>query len=192
MKKVTILGGLMFAMFSFAPSEMKTWSIDNAHSYVGFSINHLGISDVQGNFNTYEAKVSATKEDFSDAKFEFSAEVASINTHNAMRDEHLKKEDMLDATKFPKISFVSSSVMKNKDNSLKLTGDLTLHGITKKVELTAVHTGNIVHPMYKKNMAGFKIHGSVKRSDFSIAKEMPAPMLSEDITINVNTEFAQN
>ena len=109
-----------------------------------------------------------------------------------MRDEHLKKEDMLDATKFPKISFVSSSVMKNKDNSLKLTGDLTLHGVTKKVELTAVHTGNVVHPMYKKNMAGFKIHGAVKRADFNVANEMPAPMLSEEIMIQVNTEFAKN
>ena len=192
MKKVTVMLGLAFAMFSFVATEASTWTIDPMHSNVGFSINHLGINDIKGNFTTFESKISTTKEDFSDAQFEFSADVNSINTGVSMRDEHLKKEDMFDAAKFPKFTFKSTSVSKNKDNSLKVTGDLTLKGITKKVELNAKYNGSIVHPMYKKTFAGFHITGTVKRSDFGIAKEMPAPMLSEEVAINVDTEFSKN
>jgi polyisoprenoid-binding protein YceI len=192
MKKITIALGLAFALFSFKSSETTTWGVDGVHSHVGFSVNHLGINDIIGNFTTYESKITTSKEDFSDAQFEFSADVASVNTGNTMRDEHLKKEDMFDAAKFPKFTFKSTSISKIKENTYKLVGDLSLKGITKKVELTAKYNGSLLHPMYKKTFAGFHITGTVKRSDFGIAKEMPAPMLSDEVAINVDTEFSKN
>ena len=99
MKKVTIFAVAAFALFSFVKLETSSWSSDNVHSTIGFSINHLGINDVQGSFINYESKISNTKEDFSDAKIEFSADAASVNTGNTMRDEHLKTAEIFDVEK---------------------------------------------------------------------------------------------
>jgi polyisoprenoid-binding protein YceI len=192
MKKLTLIAGLAFGLFSFVPTDATSWGIDAMHSHVGFSINHLGINEVQGNFGKFDSKITSSKVDFSDAVFEFSAEAASVNTGVSMRDEHIKKADILDAEKFPSLTFKSTSISKGKDGAYKVVGDLTLHGVTKAVELSAKYNGGTTHPMNKKAMAGFTIKGMIKRSDFGIAKEMPAPMLSDEMGINVFAEYAKN
>jgi polyisoprenoid-binding protein YceI len=192
MKKVTIFAVAAFALFSFVKLETSTWSSDNVHSTIGFSINHLGINDVQGSFVNYESKISNTKEDFSDAKIEFSADAASVNTGNTMRDDHLKTAEFFDAEKFPKLSFVSTSLTKVKGNVFKLVGDLTFHGVTKPVTLEAVYNGSTIHPMNKKSIAGFKITGSIKRSEFNFGAGMPTAVLSDEVKLNANLEYAKN
>lgn len=195
MKKITIFAVAAFALFSlfsFVKLETSNWSSDNVHSHLGFSINHLGINDVQGSFVNYESKITNTKEDFSDAVIELSADIASINTGNTMRDDHLKTAEYFDAEKFPKMTFKSTSVSKLKDNNFKVVGDLTFHGVTKSVILNALYNGSTVHPMNKKAISGFKFTGTIKRSDFAFAKEMPTAVLSDEVKLIADFEYAKN
>ncbi len=171
--------------------EQSNWSVDKTHSRLGFTINHLGITDVHGSFGTIETRISSSKEDFSDAVIEFSADAASINTANEQRDAHLKNEDFLDVEKHPKLTFKSSSFKKSKGNHYALKGDLTMHGVTKPVELDAVFNGTTTNPMSKKTMAGFKVTGAIKRSDFGVGPGIPAPMLSDEIQLLADLEFSK-
>ena len=167
MKKVTLVLGLALGLFSFKSSETATWTIDPVHSRVGFGITHLGINEVIGYFTKYEAKVTASKEDFSDAQFELSGDVASVSTGFDGLDGHLKAPDMMDAAATPKFTFKSTSVKSKGGKNLEVKGDLTLHGITKPVTLDATFNGALVHPMSKKNVADI-------------------------FTINAKTEFSKN
>ncbi len=96
------------------------------------------VSDVEGWFKTFDAKVTSSKDDFSDAIAEMTADVNSINTDNEERDKHLKSPHFFDAVKYPVITFISKTFKKVDDKNYKVTGDLTTHGITKTVELDAV------------------------------------------------------
>lgn len=192
LKKLTLIAGLAFGLFSFVPTDATTWGIDGVHSRVGFSINHLGINDVLGYFTKYESKINSSKEDFSDAIFEFSAETASVSTGFDGLDGHLKQPDMFDATAHPRLTFKSTSVTKKDDKNYEVKGDLTLHGVTKSITLKAVKSAAIVHPMTKKTVVGFKLTGVINRKDFKVGVELPGVVASEEVTIIANTEFAKN
>jgi polyisoprenoid-binding protein YceI len=189
MKKVTIIASLLI---SSAVSFAQTWTIDKAHSRLAFGATHLGIAEIGGTFNSVDAKFTATKPDFSDAAIELTAEVKSINTDNEQRDKHLQAPDFFDAEKFPTLTFKSTSFKKVSDKKYKLNGNLTLHGVTKPVSLDVVFNGTATNPMSKKTVAGFKITGTIKRTDFGIAAAMPAAMLSDEITLNAGTEFVKD
>lgn len=189
MKKITIIAaGLILSANAFA----QTWSIDKAHSRIGFGITHLGINEVDGSFKTFDGKITTSKADFDGSTIEFSAETNSINTDIEPRDKHLKSADFFDAEKNPSITFKSTSFKKEKGKEYKVTGNLTMHGVTKPVTLTAILVGTTTHPMTKKEMAGFRITGSVKRSEFGIGASMPEAMLSEVVNITANTEFSKD
>jgi polyisoprenoid-binding protein YceI len=192
MKKITIIAAfaLSTALMSFSFLEPSTWTIDKGHSKLGFSITHLMVSEVEGGFKFSDVKITAVNEDFSDAVVEMTADAKSINTDNEKRDEHLRSADFMDTEKFPTITFKSKSFKKAGDKTYKVTGDLTMHGVTKSVELNAVcRTGT--NPMSKKLIAGFKISGTIKRTDFGIGATTPAAMLSDEIMLNANAEFAK-
>ena len=191
MKKVTLVLGLALALFSFKSSETATWSIDPVHSRVGFGITHLGINEVIGYFTKYEAKVTASKEDFSDAQFELSGDVASVSTGFDGLDGHLKAADMMGAAATPKFTFKSTSVTSKGGKNLEVKGDLTLHGITKPVTLDAVYNGSS-YADNKKTVAGFKLTGKINRKDFNVGKDLPDMVASDIVTINATTEFAKN
>ena len=192
MKKLTLIGGLAFALFSFVPTDASTWGIDGVHSRVGFSINHLGINDVLGFFTKYESKINSSKEDFSDAIFEFSAETASVSTGYEGLDGHLKQPDMFDAAAHPKLTFKSTSVTKKDDKNYEVKGDLTLHGVTKSITLKAVKSGLVVNSHTNKSTVGFKLSGVINRKDFKVGVELPGVVASDEVTIIANTEFAKN
>lgn len=189
MKKVTILlAGLAMSASSFA----QTWSIDKGHSRVGFGITHLSINEIDGNFKSYDGKITASKPDFSDAAIEFSADMNSINTDVEARDNHLKSADFFDAEKNPKLVFKSTSFKKTGAKEYKVAGNLSLHGVTKPVILTATLVGTTTNPMSKKEMAGFRIAGVIKRTDFGIAPSMGESMLSDNVSLMANTEFSKD
>lgn len=169
----------------------QTWSLDQSHARLGFSITHMMISDVEGTFNSFDARIISSKEDFSDAVIELTADINSIDTDNDKRDEHLKNPDFFDAAKYPSLIFKSKSFRKVSDKKYKLIGDLTLHGITKPVELDVTLNGTGVHPYTKKTIAGFKVTGVLKRSDFAISKDTPSAMLGDEVTITANAEFVK-
>jgi len=188
MKKINIL---VCALLIAGAASAQNWSLDKAHSKLGFSITHLSVSEVEGAFKSFDAKISSAKDDFSDGVVELTAEVASINTDNDGRDKHLQSPDYFDAAKFTTITFKSKSLTKVEGKKYKLSGDLTMHGVTKPVTLDVVFNGTIEHPRSKKTIAGFKITGILKRSDFGISTGTPAAMLGDEITINANTEFVK-
>lgn len=189
MKKATIIAALLILS---AATFAQTWTVDKAHSRIGFNFTHLAVSELGGTFNSIDAKITSSKPDFTDAVVEFSADINSINTDNEQRDKHLQTADFFDAEKFPKLTFKSTSWKKVGDKKYKVTGDLTLHGITKPVVLDVVYGGTTTHPQTKKPIAGFRITGTIKRTDFGIAPAMPSVMVSDDVNLQANTEFAKD
>ena len=190
--KITLIAAVA-ALFSFtAVLEQFTYSLDASHSRLGFTVKHMGISDFNGNFGSFETKITTSKADFSDAVVELSADVNTINTGNEMRDGHLKTADFFDTEKYPKLTFKSTSFKLVKGKQYKIVGDLTLHGVTKKVELDALHYGSIEHPQSKKTVAGFKVTGVVKRSDFGIGAGFPAPGLSDEVNLIADLELGRD
>ncbi len=189
MKKITSLFALiLIAGGAFA----QNWSLDKAHAKLGFGITHMLLSNVEGQFKSFDSKFTATKDDFSDAVIELTGDVNSIDTDQEKRDEHLKGPDFFDAAKFSTLTFKSKSFKKVDGKKYKLVGDLTLHGVTKTVELDVVVNGPIVHPYSKKNVAGFKITGTLKRKDFGIGAGYAEAMLSDEVTIDANAEFTKD
>ncbi|WP_126973302.1 YceI family protein [Gynurincola endophyticus] len=187
MKRVSLV---LFAVLLGVSVFAQNWTMDASHSRVGFEVSHMTVSDVEGEFQHATATITASKADFTDAVVVFSAPVAGINTGNKMRDGHLQKEDYFDAAKHPNITFKSSSFKLVSGNKYKVIGDLTMHGITKQVELEVTYRGTVKNQR-GKDVAGFKLIGTVNRKDFGIAPGTGAAALGEVVTIRVNAEFIQ-
>lgn len=187
-KLVVMLTVLVAASTTFA----QTWSLDKSHAKLGFSVTHLLVSDVDGSFKNFDVKVTSSKEDFSDAVITLTADVNTINTDNEQRDGHLKGADFFDAAKYGTLSFKSKSFKKVGDKKYKLVGDLTLHGVTKQVELEVTLNGTAVHPYSKKTVAGFKISGTIKRSDFGIGGSTPGAIVSDEVVLASNIEITKD
>lgn len=190
MKKGILIASAFAALTAFTVAD-NVWKNDDPHSQLGFTVKHLGISDVSGFFTDFDAAIKATKPDFSDAVVELTAKTASIDTRVDMRNNHLKSADFFDAEKFPAITFKSTSVTKNGTNKYKLAGNLTMHGVTKPVTMDMVYAGTVENPMSKKPTAGFQVSGTIKRSDFSIGGNFPDAMVSDEVRIKADGEFAQ-
>lgn len=189
MKRISLL--ILLSVLSFASFAQTLWKSDKAHSQLKFDITHLGVSTVSGAFTDFDATIKAVKPDFSDAVFTLNAKTASINTGVEKRNDHLKSADFFDAAANPELTFKSTGVKKVSDGKYQLTGDLTMHGVTKSVTLDLWYRGTIANPMNKKPVAGFRATGSVKRADFGIGPKFPAPMLSEEVLIIADGEFGQ-
>ncbi len=187
MKKLNILAALFLITGS---AFSQAWTVDKAHAKLGFGITHMLLSEVDGSFKTFDATVTSSKADLSDAIFEVSADISSINTDNENRDNDLKSDKYFDAAKFAKLSFKSTSFKKVEGNKYKLTGDLTIKGVTKPVDLDVVVNGPIEHPRSKKQMIGLKASGTFKRTDFGIGGAGGA-MLSEEVILIANGEFVK-
>jgi polyisoprenoid-binding protein YceI len=167
MKKVTFLFAFVMAMSLSVVGQKTSWQIDPAHSKIGFTVTHLVISEVEGSFKKVDAKMVSTNPDFTDSQIEFSADVNSIDTENEDRDKHLKSADFFDAAKHDKIKFVSKTFKKVSDNNYKLTGDLTIKGVTKPVTLDVVYGGTAKDP-YGNTKAGFKVNGKISRKEYGL------------------------
>ena len=186
MKKVSIF---MAALVMSAATYAQTWTVDKAHAKLGFTVTHLMVNDVDGMFKNFDATITASQPDFSDAVFSMTAQKNSVFTDNDQRDAHLRSADFFDADKNPTVSFVSTSITKEGKDKFAVTGNLTMHGITKKVVLEGSFRSPAVHPMTKKQVAGFNISGKIKRADFKLGDTFPDSMVSDEVTINAKGEF---
>jgi len=149
----------------------------------------MGITDVHGEFKKYKIQLTTPKEDFTDASIELTAESGSINTGLEMRDNHLKTADFFDVEKFPYLTFKSTSVSKSNATSYKVVGVLTMHGVSKPVTLTATHNGTAKNEA-GKNVAGLKLSGVIKRSDFGVGQVSAG--LSDEVNLLCDLEVVQN
>ncbi len=123
MKKIIVC---IFALVSMSAIQAQNWSLDKSHSKLTFTIVHLGISEQEGNFKNFSVKLTSSKEDFSDAVIELTADISSIDTDNATRDEHLRGTNYFDAAAYPALTFKSKSFTKTTGNKYTLTGDITI------------------------------------------------------------------
>lgn len=190
MKKI-YLAIAMLSAFVINASAQTTWAIDKAHSTIGFTVDHMVISEVDGRFTDFDGSLTASKEDLSDAKITFTAKTASVNTANEKRDGHLKSADFFDAEKFPEMTFNSKSFKKVSDGKYKLSGDLSIHGVTKSVALDVKYNGTI--DTGKGIKAGFKISGVINRKDFGLVYnsvlEAGGVAIGEEVTLDIKLEM---
>ena len=185
MKKI-LLSALFMAMSVSAFAQ--TYTNDKYHSKLGFSVPHLTLSDVEGEFKNFDVHLNFTKADFSDAKFHVIADVSSINTGVEARDTHLKSADFFNVAKISKLEFKSKSISKIKGNLFKLTGDLSLNGVTKPVALNLIYNGSVDNQGVKTY--GFTLKGKIKRSDYNIGPTFASAFIGDIVTITSNLEFA--
>jgi len=170
MKKTnTLIALLLFAAGSaFAQT---TWTVDKAHSKIGFSVPHMAVSEVEGNFKDFDATVVSSAADFNGADVTFTAKTASIDTDNERRDGHLKSPDFFDAEKHPELSFKGKLV--KAGGKYKLKGDLTMHGVTKPAEFEVTYGGTI--NTGKGEKAGFKLVGKLNRQEYGLTWSNKVP-----------------
>ncbi|MFH6602565.1 YceI family protein [Maribacter algicola] len=169
-------------------TAQSTWKSDKAHSKVGFAITHLMISEVEGHFGEFD--ITAVADDsFAEPKFTVDIQTASIETRNDRRNEHLRSADFFDAETYPSISFQTTSFEKTGEKTFKLTGDLTMHGVTRPVTLEGKLNGIITDQRSKKLKAGLKLTGTVNRLEFKVGGDTPT--LGDEVDMTINLEMAQ-
>ena len=143
-----------------------TWIVDPAHSSVEFSVKHMGIANVRGKFAEFEGTLEV-KADLADSRAHGTVNVDSIETGEAQRDEHLRSPDFFDVEQFPEISFESTRVEAIDDESSRVYGNLTMHGITREIKLDVMIEGTDTDP-WGNTRAGLEVIGALKRSDFDM------------------------
>lgn len=177
-------------------STKSKWVIDPTHTEIGFKIKHLMISNVKGSFDTFEANVITTGDDFMTAEIDFFLDPSSISTGNADRDAHLKGPDFFDVENHKQITFLANTYENvDNDGSYELWGDLSIKGITKKVKLD-VEFGGVVKDPWGNEKAGFTINGKINRKDWGLtwnaAMEAGGVVVSEDVYINCEVELMRS
>ncbi len=190
MKRTILLATLlMTGLFTQAQSK---WSFDKSHSKISFNVEHLVISEVSGQFGTFDGDVTSAADDFVGSTINFTIDVGSIDTDNERRDGHLKSDDFFNAEKFPQITFKGSSLEKVEGKMYKLKGQLTIRDVTKEVTLDVKYGGTVKDP-YGNTKAGFKITGSINRFDYNLkwnaAMESGGLVVGEDVEIVGNIEL---
>lgn len=189
--KKAVFAVLIVMGFTFVNAQTK-WNVDKSHSNVGFSVTHLVISEVTGQFKSFNADIETKNDDFTDAKINFTIDVASISTENEGRDKHLKSDDFFNAEKFPKITFVGKSFKKVEGKKYKLVGDFTMRDVTKQITLDVVFNGTVKDP-WGNTKAGFKISGELNRMDYNVKWnnliEAGGAVVSKEVAININLEL---
>jgi len=158
---------LMLALTGFMATAQTTWKIDKVHSKVRFSVAHMVISEVEGDFTNFSGIITNTKSDFSDAQFSFKVDLTSVDTDNTRRDADLKSPNFFDVEKYPDMTFKSTSLIKKDDKNFILKGNLTLHGVTKPVSFNMQFNGVIKDP-WGNTRSAFKVTGNLNRFDYGL------------------------
>ncbi|HQD12379.1 MAG TPA: YceI family protein [Chitinophagales bacterium] len=194
-KKATIAAFITFGFLSAqAQTPATVWNLDKSHSAVSFEIDHMVISEVQGKFNEFTADVKADKADFIDVKGTITIALKSIDTDNDKRDEHLRSADFFNVEKNPNMTFVIKKFTKVSGKQYKVTGDLTLNGITKTVTLNAKFGGIIKDP-WGLTRTGITVTGEIDRYAFGLkynaALEAGGLTIGQKVNIKVALEFTK-
>lgn len=170
------------------------WVIDPAHSNVDFSIRHMMIANVKGTFHDFSANVEADVTDLSSADIEFVVDLSSIDTRNKDRDAHLSSADFFDVEKFPTMTFRSTNIKKKDEGEYDVTGDLTIHGITKPETFSLTFEGQAKDP-WGNEKAGFSVTGTVNRTDYGLtwnsALETGGVLVGDKVKVNLQIEASK-
>jgi len=184
---------IAIAMLATLPvlAHADTWNIDPAHTNVEFSVRHMMISNVKGQFQKTSGTITTNGSDPASATIDATIDASSVDTRVERRDMHLKSPDFLDVAKYPTITFKSTKVEAAGPNKWKVTGDLTLHGVTKPVVLDVESSGPPVNVM-GNTRAGASATTQIKRSDFGLswnkALEAGGVMVGDEVAITIDIE----
>ncbi|MDN3656105.1 YceI family protein [Ferruginibacter paludis] len=173
-------------------SQKTKWEIDPTHAEIGFKVKHMMFTNVSGKIGKYSAIIETDEDDFTNAVIDFTGDTDSVTTGNADRDAHLISPDFFDAAQFPKINFVATSFLKVDIADFELTGDLTLHGVTKPIKL-AVEFGGLMKDPWGNIKAAFNIEGKINRKDWGLswnaALEAGGVLVGEEVKIIAEIEL---
>ena len=170
------------------------WAIDPTHTEIGFKVKHMMFTNVSGKFDSFDGSFTTDGDNFENAEIEFHADIASINTGNADRDNHLKSADFFNAELFPKLTFKASSFTNKQGNQYELAGDLTLNGQTKFVKLPAEFSGLMTDP-WGNTKAALSIGGSISRKEWGLnwnaALETGGVLVSDEVKMNIELQLVK-
>lgn len=175
-------------------TKTTIWKLDPSHSELTFKVKHLMISNVKGEFQTFDGQIVSQGNDFDRAKVTATVDANSVYTNNKDRDNHLKSGDFFDVESFNNLKFEGTGFEKLDDDNYKLTGLLTIKGNTKEVSLDVDHGGLMKDP-YGQEKAGFSVSGKINRKEWGLtwnaALETGGVMVSEDVRINGEFQFVK-
>ena len=167
-------------------AQKTKWTLDPAHSEIGFKVKHMMITNVSGSFGKFDAHVETAGDDFTTAKIEFTADIDSITTSNTDRDTHLKSADFFDAANHAQLKFISTKVERKDDDHYAVHGDLSIRGTSKPVKFDA-EFGGVGKDPYGNEKAGFTISGKINRTDYklnwNVALEAGGVLVSDEVRI---------
>ncbi|HEY4389034.1 MAG TPA: YceI family protein [Ktedonobacteraceae bacterium] len=170
------------------------WQIDASHSQVTFSVKHMMFATVKGSFQVISGQLHIDQENPANSSVDAQAETASIHTRDANRDAHLRSADFFDAEKYPTITFKSTSVERVKGDEYKVTGDLSIHGVTQSVVFDATYTGAGKDP-WGNQRVGIDASSKINRKDFGLnwnqALEAGGVLVSEDVKIELELSLVE-
>lgn len=186
---ISTIVALSLPAFAFA----STWAIDPDHSNVGFKVRHLMVSNVKGSFDRHTGTVEIDDKDITKSKVNVSIDTSSVNTNVQKRDEHLRSADFFDVAKYPTMTFVSKKVAKAGKDRLKVTGDLTLHGVTKEVVLDVEPISRESKDPWGNIRRGTTATAKINRKDFGLvwnaALETGGVTVGDEVTITLEIEM---
>ncbi len=178
---------LLFAGVA-AHAQASAWTIDSAHSGVNFEIRHLAVSNVHGAFSKVTGTIKLDEKDITKSSVDATIDATTVNTNMDPRDKHLKSPDFFDVEKFPTLTFKSTS-FSNAGGKLKMTGDLTLHGVTKPVTLDVDGPAAPQKGQGGKTVSGFSASGIIHRPDFAFGPKFAPPTLGDDVKFTIDIEM---
>lgn len=173
-----------------------TWTLDKAHSKIDFSVRHMMISRVRGEFQEFDVETSFDPENIEATTVTANIAIDSIFTRQEGRDGHLKSADFFDAENYPTMTFKSSKVTDKGKQKFTLEGDLTIKETTKTVTLEGEVLGPVVNPLSGTRSVGFSLHGTINREDFGLnwnkAMETGGVLVGKEVTINIEAELTED
>lgn len=193
MKRLIIASATLLSLVLPAFAFATTWTIDPEHSNVAFKVRHLMVSNVRGNFEKFSGSVNINDADLAKSTVTVSIDTNSINTNVAKRDAHLRSADFLDVGKYPAMTFVSKSVTPAAAGELKVTGDLTLHGVTREVILNVEGPSQESKDPWGNIRRGASANTTISRKDFGLvwnaALETGGVAVGDEVTITLEVEM---
>ena len=194
-RKLTLFAPALALIVSVyaAPAQAQTWTIDTAHSHVGFKVRHMMVSWVRGEFHKVDATITLNPKKLKQAQIDVTIDVAGIDTENEKRDEHLRSADFFDAERFPTMTFTSTAVKPGKGDSFQLIGDLTIRGVTREVILDVEGGLEPVSDPWGNVKLGFSASTVIDRKDFGLTwnKNLDAGgvLVSDEVRIEIELEL---
>jgi polyisoprenoid-binding protein YceI len=189
-RRFSTLASILLLSSPLILAQTSTWVPDKAHSEVDFSVLHLGLSHVRGHFGNLGGSVTVNESDTALSAVNVTIDVTTVDTGVAARDADLKGANFFDAAHFPTATFVSTSVAK-KAGGLSVTGNLTLHGVTKPVVLQVEGPTGPVSGMDKKPHSGFSAKTTISRTAYGIATKFPTAVVGDNVELTIDLDIAK-